>query len=530
MQAWLSSSLVRHYPASRPRARSRITLHAARGGTVSFQTAFRTDERACKVALQIGGAGLATRVRRVGYVPVRHLSTETPMQELEGVGYLPGLAPDPLFPEPQIHAGPCETNAFWINVDVPAEARPGRYRLLLRLSAEGEALPELEATVVVHRATLSPRRDFPVTHWFYADALCDWYRTELWADSFWPLLDAYLRDLAAHGQDTSHIPAFTPPTDGVKRPTQLVRVTQRGDRYSFDWSLVRRWVKAARAAGLSRLEWNHLFTQWGAKYAIRIYDGHGETRSLLWPPETPGTSPIYRHFLSQYLPEFKRFLDQEGLLEYSFFHLSDEPHGEEHLRNYRAARQMLRELAPWMKVMDALSQIEFAREGLTDIPIPILDEAPRFVAEGFPAWTYFCSGPRGRYLNRLLDTPLPKIRMSGWLFYRNRARGFLHWGYNYWYRSQTTELIDPYQVNDALWWPGWAPGDPFQVYPGEAGPIDSLRWEVWGESLQDYALLQTAGMDPDDPMLSEIKDYADFPKQQAWINLRRQELLKKLDG
>ena len=68
------------------------------------------------------------------------------------------------------------------------------------------------------------------------------------------------------------------------------------------------------------------------------------------------------------------------------------------------------------------------------------------------------------------------------------------------------------------------------VYPGKEGPVDSLRWEVFAESLQDYALLQTAGVDPDDPMLAEIEDYAEFPREESWLLGRRQQLLKRLDG
>ena len=164
-----------------------------------------------------------------------------------------------------------------------------------------------------------------------------------------------------------------------------------------------------------------------------------------------------------------------GLQERSFFHVSDEPHGEEHLANYRAARALLRELAPWIRVMDALSDISFARAGLTDTPIPSISTAPEFVREGFPAWAYWCCGPRGRYVNRLLETPLVKVRMSGWLFYRLRARGFLHWGYNYWYKSQTRQMIDPYTVLDGMAWPSWAYGDCFQVYPARpAGRLAAL--------------------------------------------------------
>jgi len=40
----------------------------------------------------------------------------------------------------------------------------------------------------------------------------------------WQVLPNYFRDMAAHGQDTVYAPVFTPPLDGVKRPSQLLRV------------------------------------------------------------------------------------------------------------------------------------------------------------------------------------------------------------------------------------------------------------------------------------------------------------------
>ncbi len=530
MQAWLSSSLRRFYPSSRAETTSTIELDAARGERLSFQAVFRTGERDQRIQAQAHApAELQVRVRRVGYVPVPHLSTKTPEEEIEGASFLPGYAPDPLLPETSVHAGARETYAFWISVQIPRESRPGRYPVTVRLTTgEGESA-ELTATVVVHAAVLQPRHDFPVTHWLYADALCDWYKVEPFQEPFWEILNPYLDDVVAHGQDTLYVPMFTPPLDGVKRPTQLLDVRRGDGQYHFDWTLVRRWIRTALDHGLTRFEWTHLFTQWGAKYAIRVYDGRAETGELLWPAETAGTADVYRGFLAQLLPELERFLREEGLMERSFFHLSDEPHGAAHLETYGAARAMLRELAPWMRVMDALTDIGFAREGLTDTPIPSITTAPDFVQAGFPAWAYFCCEPRGRYLNRLIDTPLVKIRMSGWLFYRNRARGFLHWGYNYWYKRQTTQLIDPYTVTDGLAWPDWSYGDTFVVYPGQDGPVDSLRWEIFAESLQDYALLQAAQIAPDGAALSSIHDYAAFPRDVEWISERRKELLAQLD-
>jgi hypothetical protein len=189
---------------------------------------------------------------------------------------------------------------------------------------------------------------------------------------------------------------------------------------------------------------------------------------------------------------------------------------------------MLQGLAPWIKTMDALSEVDYGREGLTDMPIPSIAVTRQYAEEGIPSWTYFCCGPRGRYLNRLLDTPLPKIRMAGWLFYRFQRLGFLHWGFNYWYKSQTRQLIDPFTVTDGLAWPGWAYGDSMLVYPGTSGPLESIRGQVFAESLQDLALLQTAGVDPNGPLLAELRDFCDFPKTEGWQQEARAQLLRSL--
>ena len=534
LRSWISPSLVRHFPDTPAQHPSPLVLEGARNEQLSFQVAVRMedgDPQSLRIHAEAPG-DWSIRIRRVGYVPVRHHNTpiaQTPA-DVDGLGHIPGYIPDPLLDEETLLLPSSETHAFWITVRPGPAATPGDHAVSVTVSPERGDCQRHTIQVRLHDVFIQERKDFHVTQWFYVDALIDWYRTDLFDDRFWGLLPRYLRDLAEHGQDTVYVPAFTPPLDGVKRPSQLLRVTQPGpDAYAFDWRDVRKYIRLAREYGITHFEWTHLFTQWGAETAIRVYEDQGREEKLLWSPDTGASFGTYRAFLAQFLPELHRFLSDEDILDRSFFHASDEPHGEEHLHSYREARGLLRELAPWMRVMDALSEITFARQGLTDMPIASISTALDFVKEGIPCWCYYCCNPRDKYLNRLMDTPLPKIAMHGFLFYRWPFRGFLHWGYNYWYQRQTRQLIDPYTVQDALAWPQWPYGDTFEVYPGKDGPLDSIRWEVFGESLQDYALLQTLGIERNHPLLAPIRSFADFPKTEKWRRETRAKLFAEGD-
>ena len=528
--SWISLTDHRIYPSTESAASFVGPLVVARNERFSLQLSLRTDlvdpvEATAEVKAP---AGWIARIRRVGYVPVRHLNTGcfNDPGELEGVDKIPGFVPDPLFDETKVLL-PCqETHSFWLTFVPVPDAAPGDHPIEITAKLPDGTESKHTVTVTLSPVVLNKRHGFSITHWFYVDSLIDWYKTDLFDEKFWGILPAYLKNLVDHGQDSLYVPIFTPPLDGVKRPSQLLKIHQRGTNdYQFDWSDVLRYVNAARNVGIEHFEWCHLFTQWGVKFALRIYEGQGRDEKLLWPPETGATSDTYRAFLTQFLTEFKAFLDKENLLETSFFHLSDEPHGEEHLANYRKARALLNELAPWMKVMDALSEIAFAKAGLTDMPVPSIHTALEFVKDGIASWCYYCCFPRGKYLNRLLDTPLSKIGMHGLLFYRWPLQGFLHWGYNYWQKSQTRDQLDPFHVQDGTAWPGWAFGDPFVVYPGPAGPIDSIRWEVFAESLQDYQLLQTLDIRRDDSMLEAIKSFDQFPNHASWRRAIRARLL-----
>ena len=532
----LTPSTIRNFPNAPLPSKRLASIDAALNERFSFQVAMRADAEMKAVVSAEGPEGWNVRVRRVGLVPAFHHNSPVlgPL-DTDGLGQIPGLVPDPLFEEDTVILPQDETNSFWFTVTPPKGAKPGKYKVSVKVQpherwGEGKAVGrpfQASLSVTLHEVTISPRRDFHVTHWFYNDCLITWYKTSLFDEKYWEILPAYLTDIAEHGQDTVYVPLFTPPLDGDKHPSQLLKVKKTGKgRYAFDWTDVRRYVRLAKKCGLTHFEWCHLFAQWGCRFALRIYEGQGEGEKLLWPADTPATSDTYRAFLSQLLPELEKFLREEKILKKSFFHISDEPHGDEARANYKAANDMVHSIAPWMRSIDAVSQIEFGREKVIDIPVPSVSTALDFHKEGIESWCYYCCGPRGEYIQHLLDTPLAKVAMHGFLFYRWPFKGFLHWGLNYWNVSQTRTLIDPYMVTDGKRWDrGWAYGDTFLVYPGEKGPVDSMRWEIFAEAMQDYALLQTLGVDRGGKLLADIKSFCDFPKDPAWrIRLRRRLL------
>jgi len=538
VQFWLCDNRRRVYPTSSPAelptfTRKPLRVRCGRHYKAAFQACYRnllTSSAQIECNCE-APAGIRVRIRRVGFVPMQQLNTDTPPAEQEGIGKIPGLCPDPLFPDKTAQVGPFGTAVFWISIFVPKDAQPGlvrgkiQFKLLNRFGYMGFDNPEQFAVELPFELDISPvvvqpRKDFPVTIWLSADSIWEYYKIPPFSERFWELADKYIGNLTAHGVNVIYTPIFNIRAEKLKRPAQLLRVRKVGDNFEFDFSDVKRWLDLAKKHGADYVEFSHLFSPApeSAQYPQKIYDRwDGDIGDLLWPADTNATSDIYRKFLEQFLPKLKALLEAEGMLDKSLFHLADEPDGDAAIARYRKARALLKQVAPWIKVMDAMSDPRFATERLSDMPVPSIVTAHKFAEANCPAWAYYCCGPRAGYIQRLLDTPLWKIRTSGWLFYHLNARGFLHWGYNYWFKFCTDQIADPFADATNGAWPGMPYGDTFAVYPGENGPLDSIRWEMFALSLQDYALLQSAGISRTDPLLAPLKDYNSFPKDPEWI-------------
>ena len=492
------SSLAKIMPSSDPDAEIRQGC-ALRGERFSFQLAYKAaepDRKLLKVKAE-SPFGKALRIRKVGLVPVEYTGAAF---DDDIISKDPGMYPDLLTDAEQGDIPALPTwRALWFTVDVPKDFKPGIYEIKVTLQC-GWIPPGPEFTDCAVRTfklevldAVLPEQKLKNTHWFHCDCLATYYKVPVFSEEHWRIIGNFMKNAVAHGINMILTPLFTPPLDtriGSERPTvQLVKVRLDRGKYSFDFSLLDRWIALARKAGIRYFEMAHLFTQWGAVFTPKIMAEVNGREKCIFGWDVPAGSPEYRKFLNAFLPELVAFLKKKKLQDRTYFHCSDEPY-EAHLDQYKADKAIMTRHLKGFPIMDALSHVEYYKQGIVTTPVPSETRLEEFLAAGMKErWTYYCCGPTTVYSNRFIHMPSSRNRIFGTLLYRYRIEGFLHWGFNFYYSGLSRYPIDPYKCNDSGYF--FPAGDAFMVYPGKDGmPEDSIRYEVFHEALQDQRALE----------------------------------------
>ncbi|MBQ7596140.1 MAG: DUF4091 domain-containing protein, partial [Clostridia bacterium] len=253
---------------------------------------------------------------------------------------------------------------------------------------------------------------------------------------------------------------------------------------------LKKYVDLAFKNGIKYIEFSHLFTQWGAKNAPKIIADTPDGRKRIFGWETDASRAEYESFLKQFGAALKEFTDSEGITERCFVHCSDEP-GKDDFEQYEKMSGFIKKYFGSYKHIDALSDTEFYEKGLVDIPVPGENHIDEFKDLTDELWTYYCCGPYSDEApNRFIALPSVKVRILGVLLYKYNIKGFLHWGFNFYFSQHSKRYINPFEETDAGG--AFPAGDAFIVYPGENfEPLPSLRQFVMCEGLCDLRALQT---------------------------------------
>lgn len=543
------TSLDKVLPATTLDAIEYSTPKAARGENGAFQIAMRTITEAdgsqtfVHATLELEPTPLADCVRIRAVANVGCIKP-TNIADTFVISSKPGLYPDPLLPKNELWLQPDIWSAFWIDFTPPSGTAAGKYTLRFKvICREGSEVETEHVDVEVEVLDFDlPPQTTKCIMWFYPDCLMKYYGVEAWSEEHWKIIEEYLRDRAAHGINILYTPLWSIPLDtaiGGERPTcQLLVISYGNGTYTFDFSRLGRWIDLARECGTDYFEMAHAFTQWGAAHAPKIIvkeDGE-DRRKFGW--ETDATGEEYLDFLRQLMAALLPFLKSKGVTPANcYFHVSDEPTTKV-IENYAKAAKFFRSIVGDYPVIDALSHVEFLRQGLIDRPIPVTNCFEDFIGENVAErWIYYCGNWDHNVPNRQIGMPSMRNRVLGTLIYRLGIEGFLNWGYNFWFsRESTDQDLDPwYDVCAGGDFPG---GGSFVVYPGrDWKPVSTIRYEVFMHALQDiraFQLLESRiGKDKTLELIRDSVDGGDigitkYPHSAKWLLSLRDNVNKAI--
>lgn len=464
---------------------------ALKGERFSYQIAYKSDERFYAKIVIESPLSQYISIRSVGNVP-----SELPVYKSDCEFYErtdAGLFPDVLFPieNGSVLVKPNNYYSLWITVELPNDIVAGDYPITVKILRDEVEIDSSSLALTVINAEL-PEQELIYTQWFHCDGIASYYNVPVFSEDFWVLTESFIKTAVHTGINMLLTPVFTPPLDteigGERLTVQLIDVFLSNGHYSFGFDKFIRWVNLAKKCGIKYFEISHLFSQWGAKYTPKIFaESNGETKQIFgW--NTLSDSVEYTEFLQAFLPELIKVIRSLGIEKRTFFHVSDEPSGDQ-IESYSKAKSIIAPILSDFPIIDALSEYSFYKNGIVSHPIPCTNDIEDFIEKGFPhPWTYYCCGQVEKLSNRFFGMPLSTTRALGAQLFKYSIEGFLQWGYNFYNSQLSKRSINPFEVTDAD--SAFPSGDAFSVYPGKNGAIESVRSVVFFEGLQDMRAMK----------------------------------------
>ena len=455
----------------------------------------------------------------------------------------PGLLPDLLVPIEQQNNYVTLFHApvvLWVKVDIPQDCKPGRYAVKFILDTtfdETNPFITTEMEINVLDAKM-PEQTLKYTRWFYADCIADIHEAEIYSERHWKLIEEYIKAATDVGINMILVPTHTPPLDtaeGTTRPcVQLIDIEKKDDKYIFGFDKFRRFIDICKRSGVKYYEMAHLFSQWGSKCAPNIMVTENGKTDYMFGWHVAADSEEYRSFLKQYIAAIFEELTREGIADFAYFHVSDEPNPN-NLDKYKIARDIIKPLIGNAKTFDALSHYEFCEQGLVECPVTSVRVIHEFLKHDVKEqWAYYCCGPERVFTNSFIAMPSCRTQILGYQLYKYDIKGFLHWGFNFYNSSISLYNINPYVTTSSD--RNFASGDAFIVYPGKETAYPSIRGEITFEAIQDInicrALEALIGKEAVVAMIDEAAGrdlrFDDYPASNDFLMGLRAKMLDEI--
>ncbi len=423
MLIWTEFSTKRVYQNARPEKLSRnaIVIDAARGGYASAQIIVRdivpVHISKITVARADGKRDKAVNVRffKQEYTVYNDMTAYPDRLTLIKPGNI------------KINIKPHCAQGFLADFFVPEETSPGSIEYKIIFSTDrGDSTASV--TLSIHKAVLTrpSRSSFGHEYFFGTHLLPKACKIKRFTDEWWKILEHYADVMRELRNNVICVPF----------KELLVRAGSRKNvdgGYVFEWELFDRFVETFIDRGAAReFTLNAQIQSVEGKHigAIGI-DGQSETLETLTEPAEAYLRALYG--------AVNEHLKEKGWDNIFRTHIEDEPHTTE---AWLWADNIIGQAAPCLKTGEPLDMIESARVitktahwavprvNVYEEDPPVFDE---FIDNGGELWLYSCCFPEEAWwLNKFVDLPFIRSRLMEWACVAVGAKGFLHWGFNYW--------------------------------------------------------------------------------------------------
>ncbi len=370
-----------------------------------------------------------------------------------------------------------KTKFSLINIKIPIEKdlMVKNHKLNFKISINGEEY-NLKLKINIYD-TLIPNLDssnFFYTNWFNLSKMEEYHNLDRWSTEWYSMLDKYAKIMASGRQNC------------VKIPGELINL-KNGEIFLDEEKMIS-FVNVFLKYGFKYFESPHLLGRgkndnWGNPELIT------KLRNVGYYTEEG------KNEIEIITKKIKNFTEKYNLTSQWLQHIADEPTSV-NAKCYSDVSMQIKKIYPKIKIMEATNTRESLVNAI-DIWCPIINdfqENEDFFRSreklGEKVLVYTCLVPGGKWLNRTLD--MEKIRQVyfGWGGSKYNTMGYLHWGLNQYKADPFNQSVikHPSPIagpNNFL-----PAGDTHVIYPGEEGPLSSLRFEAHRIGCEDYELLE----------------------------------------
>lgn len=368
---------------------------------------------------------------------------------------------------------PYSTRPIWITLDLPRSAKPGTYRAMVTVRADGKILRSLPLTVEVDERALPARSDFFLDLWQNPFAIARYYGVEPWSEEHMRVMRPYMEMYRDAGGKVITASIMYKPWNGQTHDPfdSMIGWTLGTDgEWRFDYTHFDQWVSYMMELGVDEAITCFSMVPW--KLSFRYYDETSSSYKYL--DAEPGSEP-YTKLWSSMLSSFAKHLREKGWMDKTYIAM-DERSPEVMQECFR----LIHAADPDFKVHLAGSLHEELSEHLDYYCVGLAAKYPEEMKEQrrregkITTFYTCCAEPRP---NTFTFSAAADGEWYGWYAAREGLDGYLRWAYNSWVEQP---LLDSRYIN-------WAAGDTYLVYPGVRS---SIRFERLRRGIQAFDKIQ----------------------------------------